>query len=333
MTAVNRFGVLAILVLIWVYPAELVAQARDFGPRSFDQQRDWIAIVTAYAPEVEAIDKALEQNPKAKIDRAVTFRGVEYQLGQYQNKHIVVFTTGVSVTNAAMTMQMALDYFPIGKVLMMGIAGAVADGYQPGDLAVPARWFYHDESVYANPSPAAPGQFILPDYYQLGEAERQARRKQDAHSQAYRNFGYVFPNDVRVRSGNHAKAITKSHFKVSESLLEAARKVVSKQPDISMPSGRQVKVHVGGNGTTGSVFLDNGLYRLWLNQNFAAQVVDMESAAVGQVCYANNIDWLVVRSVSDQAGKQLGKNTESVFDGVASGTAAKFVMQLLDEMP
>ena len=50
-----------------------------------------------------------------------------------------------------MTVQMALDYFPIDKLVMMGIAEAINPKYTPGDIAVPECWYFHDESVYINP--------------------------------------------------------------------------------------------------------------------------------------------------------------------------------------
>jgi adenosylhomocysteine nucleosidase len=37
----------------------------------------------------------------------------------------------------------------------------------------------------------------------------------------------------------------------------------------------------------------------------------MESAAVTKVCFVNNVDWLVIRSISDLAGGQPGKNVEN----------------------
>jgi adenosylhomocysteine nucleosidase len=48
---------------------------------------------------------------------------------------------------------MALDYFPIEPVVMMGIAGALNPEFQAGDIALPERWYFHDESLYANPAP------------------------------------------------------------------------------------------------------------------------------------------------------------------------------------
>ncbi len=58
----------------------------------------------------------------------------------------------------------------------------------------------------------------------------------------------------------------------------------------------------------------------------------MESAAVGQVCFVNDVDWIIIRSVSDLAGAQAGKNEENVFDAIASGTGTKLMIGLLDQI-
>jgi adenosylhomocysteine nucleosidase len=58
----------------------------------------------------------------------------------------------------------------------------------------------------------------------------------------------------------------------------------------------------------------------------------MESAAVGQVCFVNDVDWVIIRSISDLAGGQHGKNVENVFDGIASGTGTKLMIGLLDQI-
>ena len=137
-----------------------------YGPKEFSDKNKWTAIVAAYAPEIKAIDQAFDQMPDAQINQTLTIKGVKYQLGAYKGEPVVIFTTGISVPNAAMTMQMALDYFPIDRVVMMGIAGAVNPDFQPGDISVPERWYFHDESVYVNPDPNEEGSFVLPDYYE-----------------------------------------------------------------------------------------------------------------------------------------------------------------------
>ncbi|WP_339723183.1 5'-methylthioadenosine/S-adenosylhomocysteine nucleosidase [uncultured Paraglaciecola sp.] len=305
---------------------------RPYGPKEFTEKNKWTAIVAAYAPEIKAIDQAFSQLADAQINQTLTIRGVKYQLGTYKGEPVVIFTTGISVPNAAMTMQMALDYFPIDRVVMMGIAGAVNPDFQPGDIAVPERWYFHDESVYVNPDPKQAGSFVLPDYYENAQKSYQARRKQDPHSPAYENFGYVHPEEMAVIKQGWDQPQQMPYFTATAELIELAKKAVKAVSPIKMPSGNPIKIKVGGNGVTGSVFLDNAEYRNWLQRVYSAQVAEMESAAVGQVCFVNNVDWIIIRSISDLAGGQHGKNVENVFDGIASGTGTKLMIGLLDQI-
>lgn len=303
-----------------------------YGPRDFTDTEKWTAIVAAYAPEIEAIDSAFSQMEHAVIEEVLYIKGVKYQLGKYRNQPIVIFTTGISVSNAAMTVQMALDYFPIDTVLMMGVAGAINPDFSPGDISVPERWYFHDESVYVNPDPQKPGQYILPEHLEQAMTRKQAKAETDPHAPKYSNFGFIFPRELRVVKDPQKGPQAMPYFSVSPHLFEKAQQAAQKLSPILMPSGKPISIKLGGNGVTGSVFADNAEYRIWLQQVYQAQVTEMESAAVGKVCFVNDVDWLVIRSVSDLAGAQPGKNEENVFDAIASGTGTKFLTALLDEL-
>ncbi|MBF7073391.1 5'-methylthioadenosine/S-adenosylhomocysteine nucleosidase [Glaciecola sp. MH2013] len=311
--------------------------AIKYGPREFPDGHRYTAIVAAYEPEINAIDRAFAALPNAQIDKVLFIRGVKYQLGSYKGEKVVIFTTGISVPNAAMTMQMALDYFPIERVVMMGIAGAINPEFEVGDIAIPQRWYFHDESVYVNPKVPAdksehPQAYILPQYYEDALKRYKKREEIDIHAPRYKNFGYQFPEEMSVVKQGWDRPKQMPYFTVSDSLLALAKRAVLNVEPIKMPSGKTIKVRVGGNGVTGSVFADNADYRIWLQEVYKAQVTEMESAAVGQVCFVNEVDWIIIRSVSDLAGAQHGKNDESVFDGIASGTGTKFLLAMLDEL-
>lgn len=333
-----------VTALLFVFATGQVLAENRYGPRDFSTEEGFTAIVAAYSPEIKAIDTAFSQLAHAQIDEVMTIRGVKYQLGTYKGEKVLIFTTGISVPNAAMTMQMALDYFPVKRVVMMGIAGAINPEFNVGDIAIPERWYFHDESVYVNPKPAlAAGvaekglkdnnqQYTLPSYYEQALARYKEREKSDPHAPKYKNFGYQFPEEMSVVKQGWGSPQQMPYFTVSDNLLKLAQQAVDNVDAIKMPSGKEINVRVGGNGVTGSVFADNAEYRVWLQDVYNAQVTEMESAAVGQVSFVNEVDWIIIRSVSDLAGAQHGKNEESVFDGIASGTGTKFLIALLDEL-
>ena len=95
---------------------------------------------------------------------------------------------------------------------------------------------------------------------------------------------------------------------------------------------RDAELFVGGNGITGSVFMDNREYRKWTRDVFDAEVTEMESAAIGQVCTVNDVDWVIVRAISDLAGGQEGVNVENKYDQEVSRIGANVLFSVLDTL-
>ena len=93
------------------------------------------------------------------------------------------------------------------------------------------------------------------------------------------------------------------------------------------------KVYVGGNGVSGSAFVDNADFRTYAFDTFDAQVLDMESAAVAQVAYANDVPFIAFRSLSDLAGGGEGENEMGTFMGLASDNSASVVTAFIAALP
>lgn len=305
-----------------------LAKQADYGPREFKEPY-LTAIVAAYRPEIEAILNEIEKREDTSIDETLSIKGVKYHLGTFREEPIVVFVTGVSITNAAMTMQMAFDYFPIKQVLYSGIAGAVNPDLHPGDVTVPQRWYYHDESIYSNPD--GEGGHILADYYQSTLDRHLQRDTSTGKYPAYENFNMIHPDEVHVVKEGWERSRNMPYFEATAELMDASRAAVEAMEAIEI-DGRQINYLIGGNAVTGSVFLDNAEYRKWTRRVWQAEVTEMESAAVGHVCFVNDIPWVIVRAVSDLAGGQEGKNVENIYDDIASEHATKFLFKLMEQL-
>jgi len=296
------------------------------------KENGFTAVMVAYAPELNGILNHLESLPNAGIDETVTVKGVTYRIGHYNDQPILIFATGMSIANAAMTTQMAIDYFPIDEVVYMGIAGAINPKWHPGDVIVPERWYYHDESVYSNPDPANPGSYIVPNYYQKMMDQLPALRAEDPNIANYKPFQFIHPDHVVVVKDGMDKPADKPYFSATPRLLTAARKAIAEMPAPRILDERDAVLTVGGNGVTGSVFLDNREYRKWVREVFNAEVTEMESAAVGQVCYINEVDWMIIRAISDLAGGQEGVNVEDKYDDEVSRVGAEVLFAVLEEL-
>ena len=303
----------------------------QYGPASFAGDK-FTAVVVAYAPEMEGILGRIDSDPNAQIHTTTTFKGVTYRIGTYHDEPILVFATGMSIANAAMSTQMALDYFPVKQVVYMGIAGAVNPKWQPGDVIVPERWYYHDESVYTNEDPKNPGEYVLPEYYAKFMEEQPARIAEDPHYPKYKPFQFIHPDEVLIVKDGMEKPEDTAYFTASSRLLNAAKTAMEAMPVQRILNERDAKLHVGGNGVTGSVFMDNREYRKWVRDVFTAEVTEMESTAIGQVCTINEVDWVIIRAISDLAGGQEGVNTENLYDKEVSRVGANVLFAVLDEL-
>lgn len=78
--------------------------------------------------------------------------------------------------------------------------------------------------------------------------------------------------------------------------------------------------------------MDNAELRQYVHQTFNANVVDMESAAVGHVAYTNQVPFIVFRSLSDLAGGGAGENEEGTFFELAAKNSSKLVIQYVSAL-
>jgi adenosylhomocysteine nucleosidase len=96
---------------------------------------------------------------------------------------------------------------------------------------------------------------------------------------------------------------------------------------------QQPKVIVGGNGVSGPSFVDNAAFREYAQKTFGAEVLDVESAAVAHVAYANKVPFIAFRSLSDLAGGGAGENEMGTFLQLASKNSAAVVEAFLKALP
>jgi len=293
---------LAALALGLFVAALAAAQALDATPR--------IAIMSAFGPEI------VKLKANAQVEKVVVANGRSFTLCKIEGKEAVLFLSGESMVNAAMSARFALDNFAITHILFSGIAGGVNPGLDIGDVTVPARWAEYQESLYAR---AAAG-----GGYDLGW-----------HKELYPGFGMAYPQEVEVTHGRLAKPDDiekKFWFDVDPALLAVAAKIEDVQLASSTDKAKlshEPKLVVGGSGLSGQAFVDNAEYRAWAFSTFKADCLDMESAAVAHVAYAAGVPFIAFRSLSDLAGGGPGENEEATFFGLAADNAAEVLLAFL----
>jgi len=121
-------------------------------------------------------------------------------------------------------------------------------------------------------------------------------------------------------------------------MLAAAERAAASVELLKCSAGGKYLEHApvilaGGRGLSGQAFVDNAAFRTWVQDTFQADALDMESAAVATVAFANDTPFIAVRSMSDLAGGEADVNAMEVFFGVAAENAARTVEALLKELP
>src|SRR5665647_722466 len=69
-----------------------------------------VAVMSAFPAELTLLREELDQ------PRSFWVNGVEFSVGLLEGKPVVMFLSGVSMTNAAMTTQLALDRFKVSHI-------------------------------------------------------------------------------------------------------------------------------------------------------------------------------------------------------------------------
>jgi len=195
----------------------------------------------------------------------MTWAGRSISTGYLEGEPILLAGSGIGTTNAAITLQYIIDHAPVRGVLFTGICGGIAKRNMIGDIVIPERWITHDFGYVG-----AAG--FVPDSLGIGR-----------------------PGDSTF-SPIVALPVDSQLF---DWVAQAAYKAAE---DFKPVVDRIVQIHSGGTGVTGNQFIDQVEKRQWLAETFAAEITDMESAAVLQTAIANGVPCVIIRSSSDLAG-------------------------------
>lgn len=254
------------------------------------------AVLVAFHPEWDALIGHVE------TPRAQTVNGRTVVRGRLAGQDVVLAETGVSMVNAAMTAQLLIDRYAVARIVVSGIAGGIDPALETGDVVVPERW---GQFLEVGMGRRVGGAHVLPPL--PGETDLAPH-------------GMMIPRDVVA--GNAAHGVAQHRwFPADLALLAVARGL-----------GGTARLVVGGNGISGSAFVDNADYRGYLFATFAAQIVDMESAAIAQVAYCNSVPFIAFRALSDLAGGEHDTNRLPVFMREAAAICAGVTCAFLEAL-
>ena len=155
------------------------------------------AVMSAFEPEWTALKATMS----GREDHVVN--GKILATGTIEHQPVVLFLSGISMVNAAMSTQLVLDRFTIKRIVFSGIAGGVNPDLEIGDVVVPDEWCQYLEAVFAREKARS---YTLPGFTEKTLA----------------NFGMMFPQPVQIAMDGH-KPEKRFWFPVDRQLLATAR--------------------------------------------------------------------------------------------------------------
>ncbi len=238
-----------------------------------------------------AFDQEVTLLEKTLIDaRSRDIEGIQFTSGQVGGRPVVVASTGVGKVNAAMVTTLLVEHFKPAKVIFTGIAGAVDPNLEPGDIVIARRTAHHD----------------MGSWWPEG----------------------IEPGGVRNRLTGDTNPV---FFPADPNLLIAAERAAQETSfdPIAHRNGRRSPRVVVGTIVTGDTFVASKEKCAELAEKLEADAVEMEGAAVAQVCYQRGIGCLVIRSIADKADESAVVNKQK-FYALAARNSAALVAKILE---
>jgi adenosylhomocysteine nucleosidase len=187
---------------------------------------------------------------------------IRFVTGRLKGQKVVVAWTGIGKVNSAMTTTLLIEHFKPEHIIFTGIAGAVNPQLRPGDIVIAEKTAHHD-------------------------------------------MGTVWPEGLFVKGvKNRLDGMENPvFFPADENLvtcaLHAAGQIDMRRIE-TVTNWSNPKI-IKGVIVTGDSFIASTEKRAELRKKLEADAVEMEGAAVAQICYQRQIDHLVIRSISDSA--------------------------------
>ncbi len=229
-----------------------------------------------------------------ETDSAARVFGRFVGFGKLAGQEVVLAESGMGLINASMSTQRLIDLYHPKAVIFSGIAGAVDSSVQIGDIVICDSWAVHDYGIISSEG-----------------------------FSPWDQLSYLAHVDSVARV---------MHFACDSVMMQKAGTMQANEIGLNLIDDRMPKLIVGGHGVSGNQFIDNAEKRIWLGNQFGALIVDMESAAVAQICHANGLPFIAFRSASDLAGgdrtQTAEKQLEEFFE-VAAENSSMVMMTFL----
>lgn len=224
----------------------------------------------------------------------VVHAGRAFWRGDWGGRSVVLALSGIGKVAAATTATALAERFGVARIVFTGVAGGVGEGVQVGDVVVAQDYVQHDMDA----SPIFP-RWELPGY---------------------------------------ARTRLACDVALTAMLSEAARAYVAGaagQFDPKMVAG-QPRVHLGlvasGDRFVCAAHEANGLRAALSDAGHDVLAVEMEGAAVAQVCHDYGLPFAAMRTISDRADETAHVDFPAFVSTVATRYAEHIMQGLVQRL-
>lgn len=223
----------------------------------------------------------LSESMKISETKSIGMR--EFYIGELFGKDVVLVFSRCGKVAAASTVTTLIEIFKVDLVLFTGVAGGAAKTLNIGDIVIADRLVQHDMDASALPGFR---KFEIPllgiDTFEVQEKIVALAKQSALHY---------------ISEGMNAD--------VSKSDLD---EFSIKTPNV-----------VVGTVASGDIFVaDNQKVQSLSREIQNLMCIEMEGAAVAQVCYEHNVDFIVFRVISDKADEEATINFPKFIKNAAS---------------
>ena len=226
---------------------------------------------------------------KIENKKDTVIANIHFTKGLLNGKSVVLAQTGIGKVNAAITTTLMIQYFKPKEIVFSGIAGGIDPALFPGDIVIGTEVTYHDYGAIEDA-----GMKYLPT----------------------KNPWTMLENPVRYACDS---ALVQKAISVSKGLDFSK---VTRENGSFAPTVKK------GIIVTGDVFVSSEIATERLRKDLNAAATEMEGAAIAQTCFQQNVPFLIIRSLSDNANKKAGEDIRS-FYRIAAENAATLVMAVV----
>lgn len=167
---------------------------------------DIIGIIGAMDEEVDILKE------KMKLESKIEAAGMEFYKGTLEDKQVVVVRSGIGKVNAAICAQILIGNFNVNGIINTGVAGAIYDELEVGDIVISNDVIEHDFDVtsfggYKLGQIPRMNEYIFKAEKELVEAAFEASKKESVKHKIY--IGRILSGDVFVACANKKEFLWK----------------------------------------------------------------------------------------------------------------------------